>query len=52
MFEYKVFDAKSASIAQTKINELAKQGWRVISVIPWAYATTMIVVTMEREIKV
>jgi hypothetical protein len=51
MYEYKIFEAKNPKIAQEKIDQLAIQGWKVISVIPWAYATTYIVITMEKEVK-
>lgn len=51
MTEYKVLDCKNAKETETAMNELAKAGWKVISVIPWSAMTSRIVVTLERNIE-
>jgi hypothetical protein len=50
MTEYKVLDCKSPLEAEAKMNELARDGWKVISIIPWAALTARIAVTLERTI--
>ena len=50
MVEYKVLDCKNANEAETIMNNLAKAGWKVISVIPWAAMTSRIIVTLEKNV--
>lgn len=51
MKEYKVIEAHSPKEAETMMNALAKEGWRVVSTEMWQYWTTRFVVTLEREIE-
>lgn len=48
MFEYKVIKA-SVNSAQHEMNELAKQGWRVVAVSPNVAMGMGLVITLERE---
>lgn len=50
MFEYKVLEFKKATDIEEGINIYAKQGFKVISVIPFTRSFPRIVVTLEREI--
>ncbi len=48
MKEYKVIEVKKAQ-AETMMNEMAKQGWEVVSTNCWSYWKTSIMVTFSRE---
>ena len=50
MFEYKVEEYKVRN-AEKEMNELAKDGWRVVSVSPNIAVGYGVVVTYEREIQ-
>ena len=50
MYEYKV-ETYKVDEATSKMNELAKEGWRVIAVSPNIARGFGIVVTFERSIK-
>ena len=50
MFEYKVIKTKVDN-AEREINELAKDGWRVISTIYWMNVKALIIITFEKEIE-
>ena len=50
MYEYKVETYKIKE-AEDKMNDLAKEGWRVIKVFPNITLGYGIVVTYERQIK-
>ncbi len=50
MFEYKVEKYKIKN-AEESMNNLAKEGWRVISVSPNEALGFGIIVTYEREVK-
>lgn len=50
MFEYKVIKSRINS-AQHEMNELAKQGWRVVAVSPNVAMGMGLVITLEREKK-
>lgn len=51
MYEYKVMEAKNSAEAESIMNEMAKDGWRVISNIFWTNFKALLVITFEREIK-
>ena len=49
MYEYKVETCR-VKVAEARMNQLAKEGWRVISVSPNIGATYGVVVTYERPL--
>ncbi len=49
MYEYKV-QTYTVKSAETKMNELAREGWRVIAVSPNIGSGYGVVVTYERQI--
>ncbi|MBQ2825438.1 MAG: DUF4177 domain-containing protein [Clostridia bacterium] len=49
MFEYKVEVCK-VKIAEHKMNEMAKQGWRVVAVSPDIAAGYGVLITFERNL--
>lgn len=50
-YEYKVKEAKDAKKAEEIMNEMAKDGWRVISTIYWMNMKALIIITFEKEIE-
>lgn len=50
-YEYKVKEAKDAKQAEVIMNEMAKDGWRVISTIYWMNVKALIIITFEKEIE-
>ena len=48
MYEYKIIKSVVKS-AEKEINELAKQGWRVIEVSPDIARGMVLIITLERE---
>ncbi len=48
MYEYKVKKAKNANEAEEIMNEMAKDGWRVVSTSYWTKWETCLVITFER----
>lgn len=51
MYEYKIEKAKNVKDAEVIMNEMAKEGWRVVSTRYWAYLGVYLVLTFEREKK-
>ncbi|RMA79103.1 hypothetical protein JN00_0154 [Metamycoplasma subdolum] len=51
MYEYKVMDASSSKDAEYKMNLMAKEGWKVTSVVYWMRWVVRLIITFEREIK-
>ena len=49
MKEYKVVEAKNAKAAEAVMNEMARDGWEVVSVTYWTYWTTRLVITFTRD---
>ena len=49
-YEYKVNEAKNSREAEIIMNQMANEGWRVISTILWSNMAIRIVITFEREI--
>ncbi|MFA5543367.1 MAG: hypothetical protein WC008_04125 [Bacilli bacterium] len=49
MFEYRVIEAKNAIDAETKMNLMAKDGWKVVSTSYWTNFKVLIIITFERE---
>lgn len=50
MYEYKVVEAKNTIEAEKIMNEMAKDGWRVISNVFWTNFKAILVITFERQI--
>ncbi len=51
MYEYKVLKAKNAKEAETLMNEMANDGWRVASTSYWSMWWIYLIITFEREKK-
>ena len=51
MYEYKVIEAKNPKEAEEIMNEMAKEGWKVISNTYWVNFKSFLVITFEREKK-
>ncbi len=51
MFEYKVIKVANLSEAEGIMNNMAKDGWRVVSTNYWTKWGTYLVITFEREKK-
>ena len=49
MFEYKVIEAKNAKDAEKIMNQMAQDGWRVISSTYWMNFKAILIITFERE---
>lgn len=50
MYEYKVIKS-SVNSAETEMNKLAKEGWRVVAVSPNVAMGMGLIITLEREKK-
>ncbi|MCR1808777.1 DUF4177 domain-containing protein [Haploplasma modicum] len=50
MFEYKVIEFKKTTEMDVELSKWGKQGWRVISIIPYTISLPRMVVTMERQL--
>ncbi|WP_294498106.1 hypothetical protein [uncultured Gemmiger sp.] len=51
MKKYKVFTAKAPEEAESEMNRMAQQGWRVVAVTFWETAMSYrLVVTMEQDV--
>ena len=50
-YEYKVVEAKGAKKAEVIMNEMAKEGWRVISTVYWMNMKAILIITFERQIE-
>lgn len=50
-YEYKVKEANGSKKAEEIMNEMAKDGWRVISTIYWMNVKALIIITFEKEIE-
>ena len=48
-YEYKVVEAKGAKKAEEIMNQMAKEGWRVISNVYWMNMKAILIITFERE---
>lgn len=48
MYEYKVIEYKQPKNMEEGMNEMAKQGWRVVSTAMWHNMLVTMVVTYER----
>lgn len=48
MKEYKVLKSKQQN-AELLMNEMARQGWEVVTVTYWTYWTTCLLITFSRE---
>lgn len=48
MYEYKVIKS-SVNTAETEMNKLAKEGWRVVAVSPNVAMGMGLIITLERE---
>jgi hypothetical protein len=50
-YEYKVSDVLKQEELESYMNDMAKEGWRVIDTVFWEKFKIGIVVTLEREMK-
>jgi hypothetical protein len=50
MFEYKVVETKNGKEAEIQMNELAKEGWRVVATSYWLNYKAILIITFEREL--
>lgn len=48
MKEYKVMEARKSQ-AEQLMNDMARQGWEVVSVTYWSYWTIRLLITFARE---
>lgn len=51
MYEYKVVEAKNSKEAERIMNDMAKDGWKVISNTYWVNFKAILIITFEREKK-
>lgn len=51
MYEYKVVEAKNSKDAEQIMNNMAREGWRVISNTYWTNFKAILIITFEREKK-
>ena len=49
MYEYKVVQAKNYKHAEEVMNQMASEGWRVVSTTFWTNLVVSIIITFERE---
>ncbi len=49
MKKYKIVET-SKKKAEKTMNDMARQGWRVVSMTYWSYWTTTLLITFERDI--
>ncbi|MBQ9492544.1 MAG: hypothetical protein IJR54_02250 [Oscillibacter sp.] len=49
MKEYRVAEAKNGKAAEKLMNEMARDGWEVVSVTYWSYWKTCLLVTFARK---
>ncbi len=49
MKEYKIVEVKK-SLAEKTMNEMAKQGWEVVSFTAWNFWKVSIMITFSREV--
>lgn len=50
MKQYKVIEAKNSAEAEQIMNEMAKDGWRVISNTFWQNFKAILIITFEKDI--
>lgn len=50
MKEYKILKAKDENAAEALMNEMAREGWEVVSVTYWSYWRIYLLITFVREI--
>ena len=51
MYAYKVIKVENPNDAEKIMNNMAKEGWRVISINYWTKWSTYLIVTFEKEKK-
>ena len=49
MKEYKIVETKKKNAQQT-MNDMAKQGWEVVSLTYWSYWSVSLLITFSREV--
>jgi hypothetical protein len=49
MKEYKVLEAKNSKEAEKIINDHAKEGFKVISVVFWSNFLPLLIITLEKD---
>ena len=50
-YEYRVIEAKNSKEAELIMNQMAQQGWKVISNTYWMNFKAILIITFEREIR-
>lgn len=50
MKEYRVIKAKNEQDAEHIMNDMARQGWEVVTVTYWSYWWVHVLITFAREI--
>ena len=50
MKEYRVIKAKNEQDAERIMNDMARQGWEVVTVTFWHYVGAHVLITFTREI--
>lgn len=48
-YEYKVLEARNSNEAEKLMNDMAKEGWRVIGITYWTNFKVILIITFERE---
>ena len=51
MKEYRVIKAKNEQDAERIMNDMARQGWEVVTVTYWSYWWVHVLITFAREIQ-
>lgn len=50
MKEYRILKAKDENAAELLMNQMARDGWEVVSVTYWSYWRVCLLITFVREI--
>lgn len=50
MYEYKVVEVRNSAEAESIMNKMAKDGWRVVSTTYWTNFRVLLIITFEKEI--
>ncbi len=50
MKKYKVLEAKNSKEAEAIMNDMAQEGWRVLTTTYWLNYKAILIITFEKEI--
>ena len=50
MKQYKIVEANNSKDAERKMNEMAKEGWRVVVTTYWMNFKALLIITFEKDI--